>query len=147
MEKEEIISQFHNACNLLASTVNNQLFENCRDWYWVGGEIGGLCCYDDVDYLLPEEMVLVIENKVNYDQYAAWRDAVLENGTEKGYINLKSWLKGFRYGTKQTSPYRIEETIKVVNCLVAEYGKNQELKDVQQDLKYRLSQCNKSNEN
>lgn len=147
MKKEDIIKQFHNACNLLASTVNAQLFDGCRIWHWVGGEIGGLCNFGNIDYLNPEEMVLIIGKNVTYEQYAEWRDTSLNNLTEKGHINLNSWLKGCRYEMLQTSPKIIADTLKVVNGLVAEYGKNQELADVLQDLNFRLRQCNKSNEN
>ena len=35
------VSMFHNACNLLATLVNEQLFEGNRSWYWVADDIGG----------------------------------------------------------------------------------------------------------
>lgn len=139
MKKEDIIKQFHNACNALAEECNQQLFEGCREWYWIGEEVGGLCDFNDTDFLTPEEMVLIIEKNVPYEQYAEWRDALLKNSTEKGYINLKSWLKGCRYEMKKTSLYNIEEALNVVNSLIVEYGKNKELADVLQDLKSRLT--------
>lgn len=92
-----IINDFHNICNKLADTVNKQLFESRRNKYWVGDEIGGICDFEDTDFLTPEEMVLIIENKLTYEQYAAWRDANIEYGLTKGYINLKSWLLGCRH--------------------------------------------------
>ena len=85
---------FHNACNLLATLVNEQLFEGSRSWYWVADDIGGLCDFEETDVLNPEDMVRIIENGLTYDQYAEWREANLDNGR---YINLKSWLKGARH--------------------------------------------------
>ena len=35
------VSMFHNACNMLATLVNEQLFEGNRSWYWVADDIGG----------------------------------------------------------------------------------------------------------
>lgn len=88
------VSMFHNACNLLAELVNAQLFEGSRAWYWVAGDVGGLCDFEDCDFLSPEDMVRIIEHEMTYDEYAEWRDANL--GKEE-YINLRSWLKGARH--------------------------------------------------
>ena len=98
MEKERegmsAVSMFHNACNLLATLVNEQLFDGIRTWYWIGDEVGGVCDFEDCDLLKPEDMVRVIENNMTYDEYAEWRDANLDNNR---YINLKSWLMGLRH--------------------------------------------------
>ena len=88
------VSMLHNACNLLATLVNEQLFEGNRSWYWVADDIGGLCDFEDSDFLSPEEMVCIIEHHLTYDEYAEWRDANLDDGR---YINLKSWLMGLRH--------------------------------------------------
>ena len=98
MEKERegmsAVSMFHNACNLLATLVNEQLFEGTRTWYWIGDDVGGVCDFEECDMLNPDDMVRIIENKMTYDEYAEWRDANLDNGR---YINLKSWLFGLRH--------------------------------------------------
>lgn len=88
------VSMFHNACNLLATLVNEQLFEGIRTWYWIGDEVGGVCDFEECDMLNPDDMVRIIENKMTYDEYAEWRDANLDNNR---YINLKSWLMGLRH--------------------------------------------------
>lgn len=93
----DIVNDFHNICDRLADAINKQLFENSRNYYWIGEEIGGTCDFGNNDFLTPEEMVLVIENELTYDQYAEWRDANLEYGVTKGYINLNSWLLGCRH--------------------------------------------------
>lgn len=93
--KQEItINQYHNACNLLACAVNDQLFDGERQWYWIGDEVGGLCDFDDTDVLKPEDMVRIIESGMIYDEYAEWRNANIDNNN---YINLKSWLIGLRH--------------------------------------------------
>lgn len=92
--KTDAVQRFKDACNDLAETVNKQLFDGRRTWYWVADVVGDSCDFEDADFLNPEDMVLIIENQMTYSEYAAWRDANLDN--EK-FINLKSWLKGARH--------------------------------------------------
>ena len=88
------IELFRESCYRLAALVNDQLFDGCRKWYWIGNEIGGSCDFDECDVLNPEDMVRIIENNMTYDEYAEWRDANIDAGR---YINLKSWLMGLRH--------------------------------------------------
>ena len=85
---------FRESCDRLAELVNQQLFDGCRKWYWIGNEVGGLCDFEDCDVLKPEDMVLIVETNMTYDEYAEWRDANLNNNY---YIHLKSWLMGERH--------------------------------------------------
>ena len=85
---------FRESCDRLAHLVNEQLFDGCRKWYWIGDEVGGVCDFEECDVLNPEDMVRIIENGLTYDEYAEWRDANLDNNR---YINLKSWIKGLRH--------------------------------------------------
>lgn len=94
MDGNAVIKVYHDVCNKLAELVNSQLFDGCRNWYWIGDEVGGACDFEEVDVLNPEEMVRIIEKGLTYDQYAEWRDANLDNNR---YINLKSWLMGARH--------------------------------------------------
>lgn len=90
---QDAIKKYKDACNLLSSIVNDQLFDGCRDWYCVGDEVGGLCDFMDTDFLSPEEMVRIIENKMTYDEYSEWREANLDHNS---YINLKSCHTPFK---------------------------------------------------
>ena len=92
--QKETIELFKFACNCLATFVNMQLFDGCRNWYWIGDEVGGACDFEECDVLNPEDMVRIIENGLTYDEYAEWRNANLDNNR---YINLKSWLMGARH--------------------------------------------------
>ena len=92
--KNMVVTMFHSYCNQLATLVNDQLFDGCRKWYWIGDEVGGACDFEETDVLNPEDMVRIIENGLTYDEYAEWREANLNNGR---YINLKSWLMGLRH--------------------------------------------------
>ena len=92
--QKETIELFRESCDRLAELVNEQLFDGCRKWYWIGGEVGGVCDFEESDVLNPEEMVRIIENGITYDQYAEWRDANLDNCS---YIDLQSWLMGLRH--------------------------------------------------
>ena len=91
---KKIIKQYKDSCNELAELVNMQLFDGCREWYWIGDEVGGACDFEETDVLNPEDMVRILENGLTYDEYAEWRDANLNDGR---YINLKSWLMGARH--------------------------------------------------
>lgn len=102
LSKNKAIRRFHTDVNALAALVNEQIFENCRNYYWVGDEVGGLCDFDGGDFLTPTEMVLILENELTYDQYAEWRNAGLDYNADKEdsqqrYINLNSWICGARY--------------------------------------------------
>lgn len=99
-----LIQQFYAACNALANAVNVQLFESLREPYWVANEVGGLCDFEDTDFLTPEEMVLVLQANLTYDEYVEWRDANIKYGEIKGNINLKSWLKGCRFSMIADKP-------------------------------------------
>ena len=90
----DTVEQYKKSCNQLAELVNQQLFDGCRDWCWIGDEVGGVCDFDCVDVLNPEDMLRIIENGLTYDEYAEWRNA---NSDNKRYINLKSWLMGLRH--------------------------------------------------
>ena len=89
------VRNYRTGCNNLAKAVNEQLFEGCRDWYWVGGDIGGVCGFEDCDFLSAEDMARIVESGMTYDEYAEWRDANLEH---EQHINLRSWMKGARHG-------------------------------------------------
>lgn len=102
LSKNKAIRRFHTDVNALAALVNEQIFENCRNYYWVGDEVGGLCDFDGVDFLTPTEMVLILEHGMTYDQYAEWRNADFDYNADKEasqqrHINLDSWLRGARY--------------------------------------------------
>ncbi len=91
---DSVVAAFKGACNALAEQVNRHLFDADRRWYWIGDEVGGLCDFDDLDVLRPEDMVRIIDQGMTYDEYAEWRDANIDNNN---YINLKSWLMGLRH--------------------------------------------------
>ena len=88
------VRNFKKACDDLAELVNEQLFDGCRKWYWIGDEVGGACDFEETDVLNPEDMVCIIENGLTYNEYSEWREANLANDRK---INLQSWLKGARH--------------------------------------------------
>lgn len=94
----EIIKAFRTACNNLAEAVNQHLFEGTRTFYWVAEDTGGMCDFEDEDFLSPEDMIRILKTGMTYDEYAEWRDANMANDR---YINLASWLKGLRHNMLQ----------------------------------------------
>lgn len=87
----DAVVNYWDACERLVNVINEQLFDDSRDPYWIGGVCGGLCDFGDTDFLTTEEMALIIRNEVTYEQYAEWREANLANESK---IDLQSWLKG-----------------------------------------------------
>ena len=107
---------FENDCNELARLVNKYLFNDERHWYWVADEVGGICDFGDTDFLTPEEMVLILEHGVSYDDYVEWREANIKYGDTKGRIKLKSWLRGCRLD-------RVEGANTKTNCIAPVRGR------------------------
>lgn len=91
---KKLTQQFRDCCNKLAELVNQRLFDGSRTWYWIGNDVGGTCDFEDVDVINTEDMVRILENDMDYDEYSEWRDANIDNNR---YINLKSWLMGARH--------------------------------------------------
>lgn len=91
------VADYWDACERLVEITNKQLFEGSRQTYWIGGVCGGLCGFG-TDFLSPEEMVLIIQYEVTYEQYVEWREANLANESK---INLQSWLKGARHSMQK----------------------------------------------
>lgn len=94
---QQAIADFAHACDELARQVNHRLFEDSRNWYWVANSVGGSCDFGDTDFLTPDEMVLILEHHLTYDEYADWRDANINNIERTGFINLQSWIVGLRH--------------------------------------------------
>ena len=92
--KNKVVTMFHSHCNQLATLVNDQLFDGCGKWYWIGDEGGGACDFEETDVLNPEDMVRIIENGLTYDEYAEWRDANIDNNRDS---KRKSGLMGLRH--------------------------------------------------
>lgn len=92
------VVNYWDACERLVNVINEQMFDDSRDPYWIGGVCGGLCDFGDTDFLTPEEMALIIQDKVTYEQYVEWREANLASECK---INLQSWLKGARHSMQK----------------------------------------------
>lgn len=96
-KQAKVVEAYHVACNALAEEINQHLFDGSRQWYWVGSDVGGLCDFNDTDFLVPEDMARILENGMTYEQYAEWRDANIEHRDTEGTINLRSWLMECRH--------------------------------------------------
>lgn len=92
------VVDYWDACERLVNVINEQLFDDSRDPYWIGDVCGGLCDFGDTDFLNPEEMALIIMNEVTYEQYVEWREANIANESK---INLQSWLMGARHSMQK----------------------------------------------
>lgn len=69
-------------------------FENC---FWVSNDIGGVFCTDDIEYSLSmNDIRLLVDNNYPYKDFEEWWAQVIESDEDHPYINLYSWMKGFR---------------------------------------------------
>lgn len=93
--KTDEVGLFEVACYELAEKVNKQLFNGERNWRWVNDVIGDVCDFENADFININEMALIVAKKLSYETYAEWRDANI--ASDKGIINLSSWLKGCRH--------------------------------------------------
>ena len=93
-EIKKFTQQFKDCCNKLAELVNHHLFDGCRKWYWIGDDVGGACDFEEADIINVDDMVRILDNDMDYDEYSEWRNANLDNNR---HINLKSWLMGARH--------------------------------------------------
>lgn len=102
---QKALLDFRIACGELAAAVNQRLFEGCRHPYWVGGIEGGLCDFEDGDFISADDMARIINYGVDYEEYADWR-TLNEDAPE--YINLHSWLMGGRRSLLADKPKKAE---------------------------------------
>lgn len=109
---KQAIEETKKMLNDLAEAVNQKLFDGCREWYWVGDMIGGMCCFDDTDYLKVEDMILIFDKDVDYETYAEWRNAELDNPNI--HINLHSWLMGARHEMRKPTIDDLYDELKEV---------------------------------
>ena len=96
-----LCEKFSDVCNELAERINHRLFEDSREFHWILDIPGGLCDFEDSDFLSPDEMVLILEYNMPYDQYVEWREA---NLAHKPTINLRSGLMGLRHEMLKNDP-------------------------------------------
>lgn len=91
----------HNAyeavCDTYAQRLIEQLGLHKDDAYWVLDEVGYVFAFGDNYFLNMEEIVLLVDNCIGYDEfdewYSQWTDFDKENR-----INLRSWIMGARPG-------------------------------------------------
>lgn len=92
---------YESVCDTYAQRLIEQLGLNKDESYWVSDEIGGTFAYGDCYFLNMEEIVLLVDNCIGYDEfnewYCQWTDFERENR-----INLRSWLMGARPGMFNT---------------------------------------------
>lgn len=112
MKQTDLIKAIHTAspktlhaayeavCEAYAQRLCAQLgFINREDSYWVGDERGGTLQLSDNYFLGMEEIVLIVDNAMSYEDFDEWytqRTDIDENGECVYGINLWSWFKGAR---------------------------------------------------
>jgi len=84
-------------CDTYAQRLIEQLGLRKDDAYWVLDEIGDVFAYRDNYFLTMEEIVLLVDNCIGYDEFNEWYNQWTEFDNENR-INLRSWLMGARPG-------------------------------------------------
>lgn len=82
-------------CDTYAQRLIEQLGLRKDDAYWVLDEVGDVFAFGDNYFLNMEEIGLLVDNCIGYDEfdewYSQWTDFEKENR-----INLRSWIMGAR---------------------------------------------------
>lgn len=86
---------YESVCDTYAQRLIEQLGLRKDDAYWVSDEIGSTFAYGDNYFLTMEEIVLLVDNCIGYDEFAEWYNQWTEFDNENR-INLRSWIMGAR---------------------------------------------------
>lgn len=82
-------------CDTYAQRLIEQLGLNKDDAYWVSDDIGGTFAFSDIYFLSMEEIIMLVDNCIGYDEfddwYIQWADFDSDNRT-----NLRFWIMGAR---------------------------------------------------
>lgn len=85
------------SCETYAQRLIEQLGLNKDEAYWVSDEIGGTFTYGDWYFLNMEEIVLLVDNCIGFDEFDEWYSQWTDFERESR-INLRSWIMGARPG-------------------------------------------------
>lgn len=86
----ENFDKYEALCNDIAEMVNKRLFDGKRKWYWIGEEIGGICDFEDTDFINMAEMLSIIKYNVTFDEYNSWHSYSIDEPTHS--FSLRSWI-------------------------------------------------------
>lgn len=92
--KEQIIDSFEKSCNDLAMEVNKSLFRGNEEFFWVGNQVGDLCCYTNMVALSTNDMILILKENISCDEVLKWWE---DSSKDKPFLNLKAWHMGLRH--------------------------------------------------
>ena len=85
-------------CEAYAQRLLAQLgYYNRVDAYWVGDDVGGVLAIGDSYFLNLDEIVLLVDNAIGYDEFSEWYNQWVDMDNERK-INLRSWIMGARPG-------------------------------------------------
>lgn len=133
----KLTNGYKKICNRIAETVNQQLFDGSRSWYWIGEDGCELCDFGDIDVLSIETMSCIIEKNVSYEEYVEWRDYFIEH-PEIVTTNLRTWIKEKR---NKEEEIRIEENIRDWCKLAMPERKDVSIKNEEYENTYLVSYC------
>ena len=119
---EASIREYKGACNNIlaefAEKYDVQVDSDC----WVAGDVGTVACINEEFYLNMEDIILMLEKDVDWDEFLRWWDYNLEVSLlELNPINLRTWLMGDmkkRYKPEQLE--RIRDLRKEIDELTEE---------------------------
>ena len=103
------VIQYEVGCNALAKEFIEKYELSFRDMYWVGDNVGDICCIGDF-FFSTEAMKVAIDYDVDWKDLMAWYDYTIESQAFHLITpNLESWVKG--------CPRANEEQLKVLREL------------------------------
>lgn len=88
---------YEEVCETYAKRLIEQLGLRKENSYWVLDEIGGTFAYGDGYFLNMDEIVLLVDNCIGYDEFNEWYCQWTDFDREFR-INLRSWIMGGEAG-------------------------------------------------
>lgn len=82
-------------CDTYAQRLIEQLGLSEDEAYWVSDDIGGTFAYSDSYFLSMEDIVMLVDNCIGYDEFNEWYNQWTDFDN-KDRTNLRSWIMGAR---------------------------------------------------
>ena len=100
---EASIREYKDACNNILAEFAEKYEVQVDSDCWVAGDVGTVACINEEFYLNMEDIILMLEMDVSFDEMLMWWDYNMDVSLlGLNSINLRSWLNGApRYKPEQ----------------------------------------------
>lgn len=89
------VDYYKDACNNIISLFAEHYEVSVGKDDWVGGEVGSTICINEEFYLGMDEIILMLNKDVSWNEFLRWWDYNLDaHFLNLNALNLRSWLNG-----------------------------------------------------